>query len=182
MKYLADQMIDAGEMLPSFCLPAAGGKVVDLWTYKQHQQVVLLVLHEPACPECRKVLEAFAAYYPVFCEQETEVLALCAAPLEAIEQAQREMRLPFPLLADAMGETLRRLTGWNEIKNTPQPALLVADRYGALYARYTAEREGELPSPDLVLRDLEYIAIQCPECGAPEWAHAGSIEAAPGEW
>ena len=169
MRYYAEQMIDAGEMLPQFRLPAAGGRAVELWDYKQHQQLVLLALHAPECPDCRHLLETFAGCYAAFRDAETEVLGLFPAPLAAVEQAQQELHLPFPLLADERGEVQRRLACWDEGGNPPQPTLLVADRYGALYARYTARTADKLPSPDLVLRDLEYIAIQCPECGAAEW-------------
>ncbi len=163
MRQSADQIIDAGQMLPQFTLPAAGGRVVRLWEYKQREQIVLFILHGTECAECRRVLEDYAACYPAFREQETQLLALFPAPLEAVERLQQELQLPFPLLADAAGGTIRKLTLWDEARNQPQPALLVADRYGALYASYMAEHEDEWPSPDLVLRDLEYIAIQCPE-------------------
>ena len=169
MKYYVEQMIDAGEMLPQFRLPAAGGRVVQLWDYKQHKQLILLALHAPECPDCRQLLKTFAAYYPAFREEETEILALFPAPLAAVEQAQQELHLPFPLLANEQGEVLRRFASWDEAGGPPQPTLLVADRFGALYARYTARTADKLPSPDLALRDLEYIAIQCPECGAAEW-------------
>ena len=168
MKYYAEQMIDAGDMLPEFHLPAAGGRAVQLWDYKQHKQLILLALHAPACLDCRQLLKSFAGSYAAFREEETEVLALFPAPLAAVEQAQQELRLPFPLLADEGGEALRRLAPRDEAGN-PSLALLVADRFGALYARYTAGTTDGLPSPDLVLRDLEYIEIQCPECGAAEW-------------
>ena len=163
MGQYAEQLVDAGEMLPQFRLMAAGRRAVHLWDYKQRQQLILLALPAPERPDCRQLLKTFAAYYAAFREEETEVLAQFPAPLAALEQAQQELHLPFPLLADEEGKALRRLTAWDEAGNTPQPALLVADRYGALYARYTAETASELPSPDLVLRDLEYIAIQCPE-------------------
>lgn len=168
MRYYAEQMIDAGEMLPEFRLPAAGGRSVQLWDYKQHQQLILLALHAPECLDCRQMLKTFASSYAAFREEETEILALFPAPLAAVEQAQQELHLPFPLLADERGETLRRLASSDEA-GKPSLALLVADRFGAVYARYTAETTNGLPSPDLVLRDLEYIEIQCPECGAAEW-------------
>ncbi len=169
MRYHAEQIIDAGEMLPQFRLPAAGGGVVQLWDYKQRKRLILLALHAPECPDCRQLLKAFAANYAAFREEEAEVLALFPASLEAVEQLQQELHLPFPLLADEQGEVQRRLASWDEGGGPPLPTLIVADRFGALYARYTARTADKLPSPDLALRDLEYIAIQCPECGAAEW-------------
>jgi peroxiredoxin len=163
MRQSASQLIDAGEMLPLFSAPAAGGRMVHLWEYKQRQQLVLLLLHGPDCPACRELLAAFAARYTDFREQATEVLALLPATLEAVETLQGQLRLPFPLLADAVGAIFERLGAWESARRAARPALLVADRYGALYARYAADEAGDLPSPDVVLKDLEYIALQCPE-------------------
>src|SRR5579859_7447473 len=163
MREGASQMIDAGEMLPQFRLPAADGRTVQLWDYKQRQALVLIILHGPDCAECGRLLEAYAARYAEFREQGAELLALLPAPLEQVERLQAELRLPFPLLADATGETLARLSAWDVARRAAQPAILVADRYGALYRRSSAASEGALPAPDVALKDLEYIGMQCPE-------------------
>jgi peroxiredoxin len=163
MREIASQMIDLGEMLPQFQLPAAGGRMIRLWDYKQRRQVVLLALHGLDCADCQKLLASFAGRYADFREQETEILALLPMAPEALEHWQAQLDLPFPLLADATGKTLARLGAWDGALQAVLPTVLVADRYGALYSRYTAASEGDLPAPDVVLKDLEYIAIQCPE-------------------
>jgi len=44
------------------------------------------------------------------------------------------------------------LVAWEDAWQTPRPTLLIADRYGALYARYAADEENELPTPDVGLK------------------------------
>ncbi len=163
MPQTASQMIDAGEMLPQFRLPSADGRTVQFWDYKQRQALVLLILHGPDCAECGRLLEAYAARYAEVREQGAELLALLPASLEQVERLQAQVRLPFPLLADGTGETLARLGAWESARQAAQPTILVADRYGALYTRYTGASEGDLPAPDVALKDLEYVAMQCPE-------------------
>jgi hypothetical protein len=65
----------------------------------------------------------------------------------------------YALLAGGVFECLAT---WQCARQSPRPTLLIADRYGALYARYAADEESELP-PGVGLEDLEYITIQCPE-------------------
>lgn len=43
--------------------------------------------------------------------------------------------------------------------------LLIADRYGQLYARWDARDPGGLPSPPAVEEWTRFLATQCPECG-----------------
>ncbi len=163
MKESASQMLDAGEMLPLFTLPATGGRLVSLWSYKQREPVVLLLLPDLTSDVTRRLLGAYSAAYPTFRAEKTAVLALLPLAPEQLDPAQARLGVPFPLLADASGETLKRLASWDAARQTPEPTVLVADRYGALYTRYHAPEVGELPMPDEVLKDLEYLAMQCPE-------------------
>jgi peroxiredoxin len=163
MKQSASQVIDAGEMLPLFTLPAADGRLVSLWSYKQREQVVLLLLPDLVSADARRLLRAYSAAYPDFRAEKTEVLALLPLAPEQLALEQARLSVLFPLLADATGETLKRLASWDAASQTPEPTVLVADRYGALYTRYSAPEAADLPAPDEVLKDLEYIAIQCPE-------------------
>lgn len=163
MKESASQMLDAGEMLPLFTLPAADGGLVSLWSYKQREQVVLLLLPDLTAAAARRLLRAYSAAYPTFRAEKTVVLALLPLAPELLALEQARLDVPFPLLADAAGETLKRLGAWDADRQAPLPTVLVADRYGALYTRYSAPDVGELPTPDGVLKDLEYLAMQCPE-------------------
>jgi peroxiredoxin len=169
MKESASQMLDAGEMVPLFTLPTVGGRLVSLWHYKQREQVVLLLLPDPAAAGARRLLSAYSAAYPAFRAEKTEVLALLPLAPEQLDAVQARLGVLFPLLADAAGETLRRLASWEAARQAPLPTVLVADRYGALYMRYSAQEVRDLPAPAPVLQDLEYLALQCPECGAAAW-------------
>lgn len=74
------------------------------------------------------------------------------------------------ILADPEGEAHRRC-GVDE----GVAALIVADRWGQIYAVERARTERELPGPREIEEWLRYLATQCPECGVPD-------EPGRGEW
>ena len=47
--------------------------------------------------------------------------------------------------------------------------IYVTDRYGEVYAIYRVDQEQSLPSPEKILSWVQFLQIQCPENGAPEW-------------
>jgi hypothetical protein len=62
---------------------------------------------------------------------------------------------PFTVLIDEQAR----------LKASLGPAcVVIADRYGEMYTRYA-----ECPSTAAVLDHLDYLELQCPECGHIEW-------------
>jgi hypothetical protein len=49
------------------------------------------------------------------------------------------------------------------------PAVVVTDRYGEVWAARPGGEAHRLPGGQDITEWLEFIEIQCPECGAPEW-------------
>ncbi|GAC1387741.1 MAG: hypothetical protein NVSMB33_17390 [Ktedonobacteraceae bacterium] len=106
-------------------------------------------------------MRAFAHEYKSFREEECALLAISPDIVFVNLQAQEELNLPFPLLADPKGETISRYTRWDGDKKKVTPGIVLADRYGALYQQWMEEREADLASIEEILEVLRYINRLC---------------------
>jgi peroxiredoxin len=159
---MIEQFPGINTVMPTFTLPAAAGGEVNTWRYKQRQSLVLL-FYRGDRPEAAAYLRALAERYAALRDEDAEVLAIAPEPVDRLRDRQRAWRVPFPLLADPGGIVIPRFTRWDATRRELQPALYIADRFGAVYARFTADDEGGLPAPEDIRAELAFIAIQCPE-------------------
>lgn len=150
-----------GEIVPAFSLPGADGMPHSPWDYKQREHLVIILLSSFATSEARGLLREFKQRYRELREEECAVLALAAETVVAHLRTQEELQLPFPLLADPQGEVIARYTHWDKAARTALPSIVLANRYGALYAQWIAEQEAELPSINVLLDDLQYMNKLC---------------------
>jgi peroxiredoxin len=150
-----------GEVIPAFSLPGADGMPHSPWDYKQREHLILLLLTSASTHEARGVLREFKDRYRALREEECAILALTADPVVTHLRTQEELHLPFALLADPQGMVLARYTFWDSTKRTVLPSIVLANRYGALYAQWIADQEAELPSIDMLLEDLQYLNKLC---------------------
>jgi peroxiredoxin len=150
-----------GEVIPAFSLPGADGMPHSPWDYKQREHLILLLLTSATPTEARGLLREFKRRYRELRGEECAVLALTADPVVTHLQTQEELALPFALLADPQGKVLARYTFWDNAVRSALPSIVLANRYGALYAQWIAEHEAELPSIDMLLDDLQYMNKLC---------------------
>ena len=127
-------------VVPNFRLIDAHGRPISLWDYR-HRQPVVLVLGDEG------LLRSFARHYPEYRALGAEVLAIVSGAVPG--------RFPFPVLLDTAGQVADRLTDG-------QPAVLVLDRYGELYARFTGPWE-DGPDQRDVLEWVAFTELECPE-------------------
>ena len=50
------------------------------------------------------------------------------------------------------------------IEGIPSPGAVVADRWGEVYYVEGASRASELPGPDELMKWVQYVRNECPEC------------------
>ncbi len=150
-----------GEIIPAFVLPGVDGMPHSPWDYKQREHLVIILLTSFATSEGRGLLQEFKRQYRALKGEDCAVLALAANPVLELLRVQEELHLPFPLLADPQGEVIKRYTRWDEQARSARPGLVLANRYGALYAQWIAVYEAELPSIAELLKDLEYLNKLC---------------------
>jgi peroxiredoxin len=143
-----------GKMLASFALPARDGRMVRAWDYRQRASLVILFLVE-GDDRGLGLLRDLAAATPEIRAADGAVVAITADELPAGSD------LPFPVLRDPEGAAAAR-------QGLTVPAVVLADRFGEIWAAWDGAEGRPLPSADDVLGWLAFVEVQCPECEPPE--------------
>jgi peroxiredoxin len=151
-----------GDLIPDFGLESGNrpGRIGP-WDYKQRSSLVVLALHGASCARCRALLRTTADLYGEIRAFDTEVLAVMDDDVEALRRLALELATPFPLLADDAG-AVRSAYLENGV------GLLVADRYNALFKKWTTPDAEGLPGAAELREWLAFLDIQCEECHPPE--------------
>jgi peroxiredoxin len=152
----------SGQHLHAFTLPASTRQPVQLWQYLQHSNVMLFFHHGVNCAACEAFLQELAVYLDAYRQQETAMVAI--GPDEPAENRQLAARLghPFPCLSDPTGRVIAQ-------QGLAPPSLIIADRWGEIWAAWLGGTNHQLPSEQDILQWLSFIEAQCPECTMIEW-------------
>ena len=156
----------SGHHLQPFTLPDATGRTVQLWQYLQRSNVVLFFHHGVDCAACRAALQELATHTDAFSQEETTVLAIGPDQLAENQQLADQIGHPFPFLRDSTGQTVAQ-------QELDIPALVIADRWGEIWAAWVGAADHRLPSWQEILQWLVFIEAQCPECTMIEWTEQG---------
>ncbi|HKV59831.1 MAG TPA: redoxin domain-containing protein [Ktedonobacteraceae bacterium] len=153
--------LEVGQIIPAFSLSGPDGMPHSPWDYKQREHLVLLFLRSSTTNESRGLLLEFAQHYRAFREEGCAILAVTPDTVITNLRMQEALYLPFALLADVEGSVISRYTRWNEVTRSYLPSIVLADRYNAMYAQWTADNESELPSIEELLESLRYLNKLC---------------------
>jgi hypothetical protein len=137
--------------MPGQTLPTVGERLPDFpgAEFSRHRgRRNLVVLLSP--PEA--LLGKLAARADDLSYEEAQVLVLSPEPRES----------SFPVLMDSGLEVHSALGGLNA-QGRPTPVVLVADRYGEIYAAFGGAHGTPLPDVPAILGWIEFINSQCPE-------------------
>ncbi len=154
-------LLEKDQIIPAFTLPGTDGMPHGPWDYKQREHLVLLFMRSITTDATRELLRTFAASYTEFREEYCAILGITADAVIANLQAQEQLRLPFPLLADPTGKVIQRYTAWDAGTRGMKPCIILADRYNALYGQWNADDEKQLPSVKELLENLQYMNKLC---------------------
>ncbi len=154
-------LLEAGQIIPAFSLPGTDGMPHGPWDYKQREHLLLLFLRGATTSESRGLLREFAQQYRTVREEECAILAVTPDTIITSLETQEALHLPFPLLTDVKGSVISRYTQWDETTHSYRPAIVLADRYNALYAQWIAENEEALPALAGILEVLRYLNKLC---------------------
>ena len=102
-------------------------------------------------------------------------LAVSTDELDRLRQLATDLGLPYPVLSDSDGAVT------DLYLNSPEPtaektfdvAILVADRWGALFSNKNIEIDYDRSVEAEVREWLEFIELQCEECFPSEWPKGG---------
>jgi peroxiredoxin len=151
---------EIGDRIPDVCLPTVGGQGMSRLRGRAQESVVIVFPHEPGCAACRAYVEELTDSGDGFRRWDGRlIVVLPEGPLAG--EGALDTRKEVFILQDEHDELWPRI-------GRGCAAVVVADRWGAIYE---VVRDGEghrLPTPHEVVEWLRYIAIQCPECGVPD--------------
>lgn len=157
--------LSVGGFLPDATLADAGsGSTVPLRS-QNRDSVVLVHSHGPECAACGRYLADLAGHVAELAAWDGHVVALIPDKDGAAAKF-RERALPFPTLIED-----ERTKGLMD-----DAGVVVADRYGQVYAVAPAGPAHAFLAPQEVEQWVRFLAIQCPECGVhddPGPAHWG---------
>ncbi len=161
-------MLKPRQLIPPLALHTPDGRTVRAWDFKQKKNLVIAFLHSD-CAACRDFLARLATHPKELAECEAVALvAFLEAPPPALTDA-----LPPEIItgADFSGRSARAFLEKDAVSGTGSAAIgvFVTDRYGELFARWTAGADHRLPGIAEILSWLEQIELACEECGAPHW-------------
>ena len=150
-----------GYRLRDFMLRNSAGAEVRLSDYRGRSN--LIIIFAALSAERSALIGDIAAQYQGIREEQAEVLLVSPTMLE---EPQRPVQLPFPVLMDS---DRQHYTEYGlQANSAPVSGIFIADRSGELAASYVGSETPNATSGS-ILKWLEFINSQCPECEPPEW-------------
>jgi peroxiredoxin len=158
-----NELPSKGRRLRDFELPSAAGRLVRLSDYRSRSNPVLVFADESA--GAMQLLQNLAAQHSQIKNEEAEVLVMRSRELAA---EAKQLKLPYPVLADEDGR-IHRQVGAIDFEGHDAAALYVTDHFGEVFGVYRTHDGQPLPGVADILKWLEFVNSQCPECEPPEW-------------
>ena len=154
-----------GYMIRDFTLNSSSGEEVRISSFRGSDNLVLVFPgHSKAM---RAFLEDAATHSRDLANQQAAVIAVL--PDDGKEHAVPNQGASQIL--ELYDETLsvHRRSGAVDEDGRLVPVIYVTDRFGEIVATHLVEGDASPPSLEEILRSLEFINHQCPECEPPEW-------------
>ena len=148
----ANQLPQERSILKPFILPDEQGQMINLESFRQQRNLVLVVTNR-ITPNVEAFLRELAASPEALIAEEGMVLVVVRDGVKEAESLHRRLSLPFRVLADKTGEVVDSLCG-------DDCSVYVTDRFREVFA---ARHAPPLLSSDEVLEWLAHINRQCPE-------------------
>ena len=148
-------------IIPAFILPGTDGMPHSPWDYKQRENLLLVITRSVTTHESRELLRFFAQHTSALREEMCAILALSPDTVITNLEAQENLHLPFPLLADPIGKVISYYVSYDTVHRTLTPSMILTNRYNAFYQQWTLEREGEAAPIVEIIDALHYLNNLC---------------------
>lgn len=156
--------LGSGRMLRYFALPTAAaphGLPFDLARLRRRRHLVVFFHHGADCAACQAALSDLAANAaPITAEGATIISVGPDAPLLHTPDSATDNMALIALVDPTMQASAAQ--------GVTAPTLMLADRFGEVYARWS-DPDHALPSATEVVAWLLRIDTLCNECTTPEW-------------
>lgn len=168
-----------GHMVRDFELPSTTGGRVRISSFRGRKN--LLLVFPGHSDEMRALLEEASKRSSEFATQEAVIIAVLPEPRseEETSGANHVAKNDSAANPDSCVVVLHdesrsayRLSGGLDKVGESIPLLYLTDRFGEIASAYSAQSKAEPPSLDEILRTLDFLNQQCPECEPPEWPMA----------
>jgi peroxiredoxin len=161
-----NELPSKGRILPDFALPgASSGRQIHVSDFRGRAN--LIVIADDGRTETANLIAEADSQYDELKNHEAEVL-LIIRPVSSPTDRESLKRLRYAVLVDEHGSIHRRL-GAVDAQEQDSAAIYVTDRYGEVFGVYRKSAGQSLPDIAAILKWLEFINSQCPECEPPEW-------------
>lgn len=139
-------------ILRPFILPDDRGDMVDLGTFRQHRNLVLLFLNKTLY-SAESLLRDLGKELATLVAEEAVALAVLHGDQKDSSRLKERLQLPFSVLSDPKGEVVSSFAGGGT-------AIYITDRFREIFAH---RHDDKLFTRDEVLEWLAHINRQCPE-------------------
>ena len=140
------------DIVRSFVLPDERGERVDLESFRQQRNLVLLFIGEIG-PAADSMLRGLATVSEALAAEDAVVLAVVRGSRREASLLRERLASPFPVLADETGEVVGSFC-------SDSLSIYITDRFREIFAVHHGDQQ---VSPDGILEWLAHINRQCPE-------------------
>jgi peroxiredoxin len=154
-----------GYMIRDFTLRSSQGQDIRISSFRGRANLILVFLGNSDA--MLRLVDEALAHSCEFTEQEARVVAIHPYRREDLDISATS-RAP---ILDLYDETLGayRFSGATDKNGLPVPLVYLTDRFGEIFATYTESGRALPLGIEEILRALEFVNQQCPECEPPEW-------------
>ena len=154
-----------GYLIRDFTLENSAGENIRISSFRGRANLLLVF---PGYSEgMRAFLEDAARHSREFSDQEATLVAVIAYGPE--EREILTTVAPSILVLHDRTHSAYRLSGALDEEGKLIPLVYLTDRFGEIVLSYSLPGNTMPPNVDQVLRTLEFLNHQCPECEPPEW-------------
>lgn len=167
MRWIQLAMDDDGRPAPDFKLESNRRSWVSLAQYRGRSNLVLFFSHGLDCQSCQDLVANIAAHSGDYEAENAQVLIVSPGSAQELPDADET---PFPVLADPDNKTYAAYAALLGDDSSQDWAMVfILDRFGAPYAAVVGQELDEPSIHEDIRGWLEFIGIQCPECGVSHW-------------
>jgi peroxiredoxin len=156
------QLQRPGYVIRDFLANSVDGRRIQLSDYRGQFNVVLMFAGSRE--RIHDFVTEVASCVQQFAEQEAVILVVVPSATTAPELVAKKQAV---VLLDDEGGLHQKYGAVDDGK--PSSVIYVTDRFGEIVSVYTTRHGEQLPSSQELLKLLEFINNQCPECEPPEW-------------
>jgi peroxiredoxin len=151
-------------MIRDFALVSHLGESIRISSFRGKSNLALIFSGNSDA--MRGFLDEMQRHGREFAEQDTTIVAVVPCGLEE-QTISIKKKSPILVLFDNP-HAVYRISGATE-NGRPVPLVYLTDRFGEIVSTYIEPEHSMPPTIEEILRTLEFINHQCPECEPPEW-------------